>query len=135
MIRVLSAGLLVLVLAMCTPTEPCACPPPVTLAVIHGIVSGAGGGPVAAAPVEVDVYAGMCGAPNARRTTIGQTATQTDAQGRYGIQVMADIGDPQTACATAEVLTGAGRVAGAPTPVALRQAFPLDSARIDIVVP
>jgi hypothetical protein len=120
---------------MCTPTEPCACPPPVTLAVIHGIVSGAGGGPVAATPVEVEVYAGACGAPNARPTAIRQTPARTDAQGRYGTQVLSDIGDPQTACATAEVLTGARRVAGAPTPVALRRAFPLDSARIDIVVP
>jgi hypothetical protein len=135
MTRALSTGLLALLLVTCTPTEPCACPPKITLAVIYGAVTRAAGGPVAGATVVVEVYAGRCGARGLRRTSIGPGGTQTDAQGRYGVQVMSDLGDPQPACATAEATTATQRVLGAPTPVDLRIRFPLDSARIDIALP
>jgi hypothetical protein len=133
--NLLLTAILTVALTVCAPTEPCACSPPPTQAVVFGRVTDAGGGPAAGVRVEAEVYDRACGTTPAYPTNVGQRGTVTDAEGRYRIPVLSMIGTPRLACAEAAVIRGADTVRGPQTDVALRRSPPLDSARVDIALP
>jgi hypothetical protein len=132
--RHLLAACLLVVLTVCTPTEPCACPPGTTLAVVYGRVATPDGVAVANARVEVELFPGSCGSgPDVRGSNIGQRFVNSGTNGQYRVEARS-VHAPGPACATARVVAGADTVRGTTAPVALRARPPLDSARVDITL-
>jgi hypothetical protein len=128
-------ALLTVLLTVCTPTEPCACSPATTAAVVVGRVTAAGGAPAAGVRVEAEVYDRACGETPAYPTNVGQRGAVTDVEGHYRVQVRSLLGAPQVACAAAAAIVGADTIRGPQAGVGLRRGPPLDSARVDIVLP
>lgn len=123
------------VLQACLPTEPCACPPARTHAVVFGSVLTGSGMPAAGAEVQATVYPSVCGRdypdidPDANPVRV-------DSTGRYELRLHSLFG-PRAACVRviARSLTAATDSTAVDAAILLRNEHDEpERARVDIVL-
>lgn len=92
---VVSAGVAVLFQA-CLPTEPCACPPALTHAVVFGSVRTDAGNPAAGAEIQATVYSSVCGRGYSE-TGAFANRVRADSVGSYELRFYS-VSGPRAAC-------------------------------------
>ena len=131
--RRIAVGELATALACTSATDTCgACTPPHYSGVVYGSLSRARSS-VDAAQVEVEVFPQGCdgGQPAYSRV---QEPEPTDGEGRYRAHVTTHAG-ADAACVRVTAHAGAGDGSATGGPLRLRPSSPLDSVRVDVVIP
>jgi hypothetical protein len=125
-------GMLGAALACLDATDTCACTPPLQWGIVYGSVSRAGS-PVNAAQVEVEVFQQGCDGGQPAYGWVEELAP-TDGEGRYRARVTAPSAvDAACVRVTAHAAAGVGTATGGP--LHLGGSDPLDSVRVDVIIP